>query len=370
MAVHILRLKRTDKPGQHLLLHVSQTGSRALDLKCIGTEHEHLYHANIQESNLKSLQANNYSGDLEEWKTTVKYALLHEKPTTPLPPSLQGLETIAAISGKTLTVTLRKNVEGITQRLGSIKLDQDDEREEVSPFEWVDISAASGDALRTELDALQASVSGQQDEVKRLTKQLDGLVQAKKEHEEELLKKFAALLNAKKLKIRDQQRLLAGAKVDPKAAEAVGEARGSSGRGKKSGGSRSGKKRKADEVEEVEEEQAEDANGEGEDVSEYDEVRQETPPRSEEEEVTEDEDEDDLDAPSKANGTGGKGKGKAAETRKRADEEEMEVDDGPPPRRELRFARKDSPPTTRNTAATAAAAAAAEEDDDETDDEL
>ena len=46
-----------------------------------------------------------------------------------------------------------------------------------------------------------------------LTIQLDDLVKAKKSHQDEMLRKFAALLNTKKLKIRDQQRLLAHAKV-------------------------------------------------------------------------------------------------------------------------------------------------------------
>lgn len=55
------------------------------------------------------------------------------------------------------------------------------------------------------------------EKISKLTEQLKGLEEAKLEHENALLAKFSQLLNAKKLKIRDQQRLLAGASVDPDA---------------------------------------------------------------------------------------------------------------------------------------------------------
>lgn len=84
-------------------------------------------------------------------------------------------------------------------------------------FNWAGIAVSGSDTAHDQLVALQASLGQQQDQVVKLTAQLDDLVRAKKEHEEALLQKFAALLNAKKLKIRDQQRLLAGAKVDPEA---------------------------------------------------------------------------------------------------------------------------------------------------------
>jgi hypothetical protein len=62
--------------------------------------------------------------------------------------------------------------------------------------------------LNSQLIAANAKIT-------RLEEQLQGLVDEKLAHENALLQKFADLLNSKKLKIRDQQRLLAGAKVDP-----------------------------------------------------------------------------------------------------------------------------------------------------------
>jgi hypothetical protein len=354
MAVSILRLSRTDGPKDRLLIHVSQQKSKSLSLKLVGTDQEHVFHAQVTDANVRSLQASNYSGDLEEWKSIIQYLLLHERPTqqTQSADIFDGLEIVSAISGKSLSITIRKNIGGITQRLGSIKLGQDDEREEVSPFDWVDTAVANGDELRNQLHQLQASISGQQDEMAKLNQQLDDLVQAKKQHEEELLKKFAVLLNEKKLKIRDQQRLLRGAKIDPAAAKTVRTARdGGSGRGRHAKQSGRGK-RKANEAdpedgdEEEDDEQMQDA------VEDEDEQRQdEETPQPSDEEATDDEDLDAVDPPpstSKAND--GKSQNSLSA-------------------RELPFQRKENPSSSK-APVTRAATAQDDDDDDETDDEL
>jgi hypothetical protein len=54
-----------------------------------------------------------------------------------------------------------------------------------------------------------------------LRNQLDELTQSKKARETEMLEKFCALLNEKKVKIREQQRLLSTAHVDPSRIAAV-----------------------------------------------------------------------------------------------------------------------------------------------------
>ena len=241
MATQVLRLRRTDSEDQHILLHITQNGQHPLDLKLIGTEHAQLFHATLKESSVNNLQSSHFTGSLDEWKSLLRYVFLHERPKDGVTEALQGLETVAAISGNKLTVTIRKNIGGITQRLGSIRLDEDTEREEVSGFEWADAAVANADALRSELETLQASVASQKDDVAKLNQQLDDLVKAKKEHEDELLQKFAALLNAKKLKIRDQQRLLNGAQIDLDAAQAVNGSR--EGTGRSAGSSRAGKRR-------------------------------------------------------------------------------------------------------------------------------
>lgn len=69
---------------------------------------------------------------------------------------------------------------------------------------------------RQRANKLQGKLTAQLEHNQRLQKQLKELIQAKEEHENALLQKFTEVLNAKKLKIRDQQRLLATAKIDPK----------------------------------------------------------------------------------------------------------------------------------------------------------
>lgn len=50
--------------------------------------------------------------------------------------------------------------------------------------------------------------------IAKLNAQLENLVQAKNDHDDQLIAKFVQLLNEKKLKIRNQQRLLASANID------------------------------------------------------------------------------------------------------------------------------------------------------------
>lgn len=357
MATQVLRLPRTDAANSHLLVRVTETTANSLDLKFVGTDHEHIYHAGIKDSAVKTLQANNYSGDLEEWKQIVRYVFLHQRrgSETALPDALEGLETVAAIAKSALTITIRKNIGGITQRLGSITLNEDDEREEVSPFEWVDTAVAISDDLRYQLEALQISISGQQDEVSRLTKQLDELVQAKKDHEAELLKKFAVLLNEKKLKIRDQQRLLSGAKIDLDVADATSKAReGDRVKIRPAKGSRKGK-RKAQDVDEDGDEEMEDGQAQVPNEDEIEEEqRDETPPRSV---ADEDTDQDNLDV-------AGRPPARAQRYQQTGD---MDIDESKqlPPRRELPFKRREEAPAAKTPAATGD-----DDDDDETDDEL
>jgi hypothetical protein len=67
--------------------------------------------------------------------------------------------------------------------------------------------------------SLETQLAAQTETILKLQSQLDSIVQAKVEHEGLLLHKFTELINSKKVKIRDQQRLLATAKVDPEACE-------------------------------------------------------------------------------------------------------------------------------------------------------
>lgn len=259
-------------------------------------------------------------------------------------------------------------------------------------FEWTGLAAAGADELRNELDGFQAAVKAHQGTVEKLTAQLDDLVKAKKEHENELLQKFAELLNTKKLKIRDQQRLLATAKIDPKAAADVDSTRASTGR-RKVGASRQIKRKANGTAMDVEDEQEGRVGMENDDAldDEDEEMGKQlrdaaTPEKSDLDETEDEESESDEEgfapAPtaSQAARSGAGGKGKAIEmvkSREKTPESEPKSKDEakePPPRRELPFGRAKaqrqasppnrapSPPKTRSQDVAG--------DDEDTDDEL
>lgn len=84
---------------------------------------------------------------------------------------------------------------------------------------------------------MKAKYQSSSDTINKLQAQLEDLVKAKREHEEELTAQFALLLNDKKKKIRNQQRILVSAKVDPKLAKAVKKA-AAEGKGRQAASSR------------------------------------------------------------------------------------------------------------------------------------
>jgi predicted TIM-barrel fold metal-dependent hydrolase len=70
------------------------------------------------------------------------------------------------------------------------------------------------DTLDQQISSLTDRLQAAEDTIKKLNSQLEELVEAKNEHENHLMTSFVQVLNEKKLKIRNQQRLLASAKVD------------------------------------------------------------------------------------------------------------------------------------------------------------
>lgn len=378
MSTQVLRLRRAEKgkADQRVLLQVSQTG-KPLNLNFIGTEQESPYKGTIKDSSAKSLQTSKFTGSLDEWKQILRFAFFHERPEGAPSGLLEGVEAVGAVSGSNLIITIRKNIGGIHQNLGSINLEKDEDLE-IDLFGWIDQAVATSDDLRTELETLQASVSGQQEQVAKLNQQLDDLVKAKKEHEDELLKNFAALLNTKKLKIRDQQRLLDGAKVDPEAARAVSEVRKSSGaKGRKAAASSNGKRKVTKGAEpNDDEDDEEDLPIYGQDALNDDDGQQEeTPPHSDEEET---QDEDDLDNMNDVAAVAGPSKTTANGRNSRNDiSQKMDVDESEelPPKRALPFARKDAEAAKQPDPPPAAGGGndddkEEEEEEEETDDEL
>jgi TRAP-type uncharacterized transport system substrate-binding protein len=93
-------------------------------------------------------------------------------------------------------------------------LKQDDEQA-VELFEWTGIAVTRADMLEQQVTSLTSRYRLAEDTIHKLNEQLEDLMQAKTQHETQLVTNFAQLLNEKKLKIRNQQRLLASATPDP-----------------------------------------------------------------------------------------------------------------------------------------------------------
>ena len=132
--------------------------------------------------------------------------------------SVEKLELISLVAGEQMTLIVRRNVSGITQRLGEVilrVLDEEEASERVELLDWVTVAVDRANLFENKVEDLSRKHDEQAKAIEKLNQQLEGLIEAKRLHETSLLEKFQELLNSKKLKIRDQQRLIAGAKVDP-----------------------------------------------------------------------------------------------------------------------------------------------------------
>jgi DNA double-strand break repair and V(D)J recombination protein XRCC4 len=135
----------------------------------------------------------------------------------------QNLEVACSISGKdpkaSLSISIRTRVEDITQRLGSLELPQTPDTDGVDLFGWASQAIDRRDELEDDLIRGKSDAAASGIRITSLQAQLDDLVKAKTEHEDELLGRFAVLLNEKKLRLRELKRLMSTAKVDKKALE-------------------------------------------------------------------------------------------------------------------------------------------------------
>jgi hypothetical protein len=168
----------------------------------------------VRQKKAKDLRNSKYAGSDEEWEAILRYALLLKQDTGISPEMRKGLDTVAALSGRedNRTLTFRNHIDQITQKLGSIELKQSEE--EIQLFDWAASAVDQQKLLQEEVSTLRGRSEADQATITALQAQLADLVRAKQEHEEQLISKFALLLNEKKLKIRNQQRILSTAKID------------------------------------------------------------------------------------------------------------------------------------------------------------
>ena len=181
----------------------------------------------------------------EEWESTVLLNLLESSQAgeTAGTGKDRNIEIVATISPTDLTVIIRRKIENVIWRLGSIPIKKDEDLD-IDILDWTHTAIVQRDDLSAEIEINQSRLSTQEATIAELTAQLDELIKAKQDHEDVLMARFCQLLNAKKLKIRDQQRLLAGAKIDSNLAAQVQRTRANDGQ-RLPGRSREGKRKAA-----------------------------------------------------------------------------------------------------------------------------
>ncbi|KAF2261677.1 hypothetical protein CC78DRAFT_345680 [Lojkania enalia] len=362
---HIVPIPATQDGGPVVVVEVIQNGSQPLDVQLVGCEGENPYVATIKQQNVGKLRHNNFKGSDAEWLALLSHFLLQIQPEERHASALERVRTEYSWRNKDLVITFRQDVENIKVTLGDIVLPQDLEYE-ISPFEWAQISAQAHAQALEEMASLKAELKSKQGIIDKLNAQLEDFIKTKNVTETAMLQQFMELLNEKKRKIRDQQRLLAGAKIEKSTASAVQSTREET-RPRKAGPSRASKRktpvRATVAEQESDSDQMEIDKSKEEEQEELDDnSREATPDRT-----TDDETEDENEAPARS----------APRLRDRS----SETDDatatvaqaskdvpkrGEPPRRELPFAR----PNTRGKPAAKQPSPPTADDDETDDDEL
>ncbi|PKS09708.1 hypothetical protein jhhlp_004329 [Lomentospora prolificans] len=201
----ILRFAQTRKKSAFVLVQAASTGRHPLDLKLIGTDGFSPFVTTLQQNRVLSLK---HSCPDEEWEEILA-ALLSQK--TP-----DGIQATARVEeGRDaddppshLTIEVRRSVQGITKHMGDITLRYKPE-EPIDVVDWCNTSVQAYEEATKALEKEGERIAKLENEVDDLQTQLNELIEAKKADEAGLMEKFRDLLNEKKVKIREQQRLLA-----------------------------------------------------------------------------------------------------------------------------------------------------------------
>ncbi|KAF6842936.1 mitotic apparatus protein p62-like protein [Colletotrichum musicola] len=203
----VLRFPRSDKDGAFVIVQTTPTRSKALDVKLVATDGVEPYAISLRHDKIGSLLGEGSPLSDDEW-LRIMTAVVQQEP-------IDGVEVIASLEDEsTMILTIRQKGGEFMQRLGAIELSHSP-REVIELYEWCGMSAQTANGAKEALASATAKASRLEDTVRELKAQLEELTAAKQSDETELLEKFCDLLNEKKLKIRQQQRLLASVSADP-----------------------------------------------------------------------------------------------------------------------------------------------------------
>ncbi|PVI03936.1 hypothetical protein DM02DRAFT_625458 [Periconia macrospinosa] len=225
-----------DNNNNLVIVEVSQDGPSPLDVRLVGCEGENPYVTHVKHANIAELK-HKFKGTSQEWEAILSHFLLHQVAIL-----AHDVRFVYSLRSNSLRLSFQQNVKGIKVILGEILLPRDDD-EELNPFEWAQVSAQHHRQSLQKLAKLESGASNEQDTIRKLQTQLDDFIKIKNEAEKEMLQQFMQLLNEKKRKIRDQSRLLAGAKIDKEKATSVTVAREASKHTRNTQPSRSSKRK-------------------------------------------------------------------------------------------------------------------------------
>lgn len=218
--------KNDDEPNLPLRTTRSSADLSQWTFAC--TDGDAAFVLRLDGSSLSNARGKAFKGSDDAWLALLRWIFFRDT-STDLNLSHAFDLTAEDVSSQQLTIVLRETLLGpkpIVQRLGSFTLRRDQAATNLTSLvEWTATCAEQGanthrESLRWKREFERVSADNE-----RLRQALQDLTAAKAESEQLLLEKCRRLLNSKKLKIRDQQRLLAGAKVDADAAAQVGSAR-------------------------------------------------------------------------------------------------------------------------------------------------
>ncbi|TKW53385.1 hypothetical protein CTA1_11556 [Colletotrichum tanaceti] len=328
---NVLRFPRSDSEGGFVVIQVTPTPSNALDVKLVGTDGVEPYAVALRQDKVAALRVKNSPCTEEEW-VSILTAVLQQEPTN-------DIEVLADVENETiLTLTIRKKGKEFTQRLGAIELNHSP-HELIELFDWCGLSAQTANEAKEALASAAARATQLEESVRELKAQLDELMAAKEADESELLEKFRDLLNEKKVKIRQQQKLLASASVEPAQLAQVQSSPQAAGKGHAAAKSRPAKRKAAPAP--VNDDSSSDEGFEKMDVdlatepaSEGSDQERDTT-EDEEETASEDDEENNQTAPTSAKQL--KSAGASQSNKEKAPAAKKEA---PPAKRELPFARK------------------------------
>ncbi|RMD42030.1 hypothetical protein DV735_g3072, partial [Chaetothyriales sp. CBS 134920] len=210
---HVVKLTVADATDDAVLVYVTAKNTSSLDLDLLATDGDSAFRGKVRERSLSTLRAKNYDGSDTEWKDTLRHIFVSKQIVTAPP----NVEASCSKSGEdphaVLTITIRRRIENITQRLGVIDLRQIEDVDAVDLFGWASQLASERDQLEVSLQQEKGRSSSTHDTIASLQAQLADLVQAKQDLEQDLLSKFAALLNEKKKELRKRAHQLGSAQV-------------------------------------------------------------------------------------------------------------------------------------------------------------